>query len=529
MEGSRTEFLSSLFGDAISARSRLVVWSLPSKAAAFCDTLDKASAKIEADVALGSDVYYGVGLVRNGLNGGRGKASDVNAITSLWADIDIANGKHKRPDLPPNVDEAKRILAAIGVPASIIVHSGGGLHVYWKLKEPLTQEDGIGKIAKQWSDTVIARARGLGYACDAVGDLSRVLRVPGTFNHKTDPPAEVRIIHHMDYAYEWSDLEQVAVEPETPAPAPIGLGDVCLHPEAFPDARALDAALDNDKRFRQTWERNRQELPDQSTSGYHMALAHWGVMAELPDQEIVNLIIGWHSKHREPIEKVLRRDYIRRTIEAARGAKRRMITPLEAVREHVATEQVHEVNPDDPFADLRGTMGVDIVRVIKRGVRNARYSVVLEDSRELRIGKARDFLSQHEFRIALCDGANIVLRRLTTAVWNGLVQTMIKHAEKVELPEGDDEVSIWVQQYFSDRAPRTEEEWRQAARDYHPFLKDGKEWLHLPTFKEWLTRAMGERMDRQTLRSEMHSAGFRPSFLTIHFTGEKLGRWYWGR
>jgi hypothetical protein len=82
--------------------------------------------------------------------------------------------------------------AKIGLPQfSAVVNSGGGLHAYWISDRALAPA--------QW----LPFAAGLkalllkeGVKCDAglTTDDVRLLRVPGTFNHKYDPPREVELL-----------------------------------------------------------------------------------------------------------------------------------------------------------------------------------------------------------------------------------------------------------------------------------------------------------------------------------------------
>ena len=70
-----------------------------------------------------------------------------------------------------------------GVPyPSAIIHSGGGLHCYWLLEDPVTVTDSnraeLAHLQAAWVDLVGAD--------DGAKDLARVLRVPGTQNRKPE-------------------------------------------------------------------------------------------------------------------------------------------------------------------------------------------------------------------------------------------------------------------------------------------------------------------------------------------------------
>jgi len=76
-------------------------------------------------------------------------------------------------------------------PPSYIVDSGGGIHVYWLLEEPMDEPE-----HRKRSLLLANLFKGLGLVADyqCTKDSARVLRLPGTFNFKYDPPTEVRLL-----------------------------------------------------------------------------------------------------------------------------------------------------------------------------------------------------------------------------------------------------------------------------------------------------------------------------------------------
>lgn len=116
------------------------------------------------------DIYFGVNLRR--VRGGT--AADVDSdIRWLWADVDKKTGA------------TFASLSAAPLPQpQIIVDSGHGWHLYWALKEPI-DHDTAQAVMNDIADMV---------GGDRVGDPARILRMPGTFNHKAYPPIGVRVI-----------------------------------------------------------------------------------------------------------------------------------------------------------------------------------------------------------------------------------------------------------------------------------------------------------------------------------------------
>jgi hypothetical protein len=126
------------------------------------------------------------------------KKDNVRAVKSFWLDIDCGEEKAK-PNLTTGIPDgyldqptAARALKAfctlIGLPLPIVVDSGRGLHVYWALTEEVSRE--------QW-EPVAERLRELCvthkfYVDNAVFEVARILRIPGTYNFKGEQPALVQ-------------------------------------------------------------------------------------------------------------------------------------------------------------------------------------------------------------------------------------------------------------------------------------------------------------------------------------------------
>jgi hypothetical protein len=158
------------------------------------DSREAVDAKIEAwgDTR---DIYFGVAKYVSGE--GRTKDNVLN-LKTFWLDLDcgptkVASAPGERPKGYATKREAALALAAfcekVGLPEPTIVDSGGGLHCYWPLEEPITRS--------QWEPVAAAlkarcHAENL-YVDPAVFEVSRILRVPGTSNLKQGTPRPVTV------------------------------------------------------------------------------------------------------------------------------------------------------------------------------------------------------------------------------------------------------------------------------------------------------------------------------------------------
>lgn len=182
------------------------------------------------------DVYFGISTTSRAKASKRGtaaraKAEEVQEVPALWADIDIKSketqGHHaNKKNYAKSIDPWKKKVFSI-YPPTYLIKTGGGYHAYWLLKEPFkVQDDESRKQIQETVEKFQACIAGLaGYQIDQTADLARVLRVPGTMNHKTpDELKPVEIVEHKAIRYALDDIPvgeipaQEAKEPLQPRP-----------------------------------------------------------------------------------------------------------------------------------------------------------------------------------------------------------------------------------------------------------------------------------------------------------------------
>jgi hypothetical protein len=139
------------------------------------------------------DVYAGVATRR----GEDGTKAGVCCVPALWADLDAKDG-HTRES---------RLEQLMGLPyhPSILVWTGGGWHVYYLLSSPAESAEEIDRaerVMRRWT---------AGLGSDPVHDRSRILRVPGTFNHKYGEPRPVELeLYEPERRYGLDQLQEMA-------------------------------------------------------------------------------------------------------------------------------------------------------------------------------------------------------------------------------------------------------------------------------------------------------------------------------
>lgn len=226
--------LSDLYTTVWSSADKLTRWRRADQPGAVASLITSLDEKPGARA-----VYVGVGLASQVkhretrftdddgtvVTDQRPAREDIDGLLGLWADIDIAGDGHSDAHYPETVETARRIVDALRLKPTLVVHSGGGLQVWWMFTEPWLVADAddpaaerakMAKLAQDWTRTVQYQAELIGrYKVDSVFDLARLLRPAGTTNRKIDgDPRRVQILEHNEGAtYDWFDFEDHLADP----------------------------------------------------------------------------------------------------------------------------------------------------------------------------------------------------------------------------------------------------------------------------------------------------------------------------
>mgnify|MGYP003629513942 FL=1 len=155
----------------------------------FFSSIDELQASAYDLDAEGYDTYFATARFKEPNSR---KVDNVTQLKSFFLDLDCGEGKDFE-DRNDALNALKRFCAKLSLPKPVLIDSGRGIHVYWRLKEAI----GI----NEWTPVAerlkkLCVEHGL-YADAAVtADAARVLRIPNTHNHKTDPPTEVKLLSY---------------------------------------------------------------------------------------------------------------------------------------------------------------------------------------------------------------------------------------------------------------------------------------------------------------------------------------------
>ena len=544
-------FLTALWGDP--PPGVINIWRLPDRTSSWHRELSSinnflrqfAMEEVYTGVSL-SDPQKGRFTTRN-----RIEEAAAGAIAGVWSDIDVFHEVHaKATRLPGTREEAQEVMAQLPHEPTIIVDSGHGLQYWWLLTKPWVfageEEWGQARRMVQWwhkltKDLMETR----GWTTDSVYDLSRILRIPGTFNNKVkNDRKEVMAISADGPRYSIQDfLGPVPEDFEASAPAPeqrrntgssrssqqnqtssTTSSGLTLDPGAEPGAVRLQSLLKADKKFQRTWEKNRPDLKDQSASSYNMSLADIAVRAGWDDQEVVNLMICWRRMHGHDLK--LRERYYELTLARAKE-------PIRAERAQRTLEETLIQPPEDEEEVLkdnfRDLFGVDIKRVVKYLGDPPFYHMYTEQG-DITLGTIDKIYSQAKFREAVGAATDIVIAKVSGTIWDKRIQAILQLCEPVDVGDAShpaQETRTWVHDYLIDRYVREEEDRDKAIERRFPYLEDGLIRIFLEDLSKWLDVTLVKKMDTHTLGRRMRMIHAAPERVNVRIAGARTTRSVW--
>ena len=556
-----TRFLDALFADALDTHPGLLVgtWNLATRRGACHSKVQDAVKRVLTADDSEQTVYFNTTLFHTRPQRGRGTEAEAGCLTALWVDIDAVAPHRHRPNLPPTKDAAVEFLEAAPLPPSIVVDSGYGVHAYWLLKEPwliigLAEREQARRYTTGWVGTLGGLAAQRGWHLDPVGDLARVLRVPGTSNRQADQaPVPVKIIvWEPERRYNPGDFDDLlpAEAPEshriTPD-APSATFDTAH--DAVPPFDRFEALAANVPRFKRAWEHDRPDLQDQSPSGYDMSLASFAVAAEWTDAEIAALLVAFRRRHQLDPAKARRGDYLRNTIgrarathetEAEENERRQAAADILRAARGIAAEP-----PADPteaqaqrtrlLAEVSRAFGVAVEGWLQYGREpaTATYSLRLAGGRVVPVGSVCDVLGWRAVRAALYVATGHVLRKFTDPQWSGVCRILASVVELVTDVEHSemDTFRDWLDRYLSAQA-LNDDELTPEQRDNlivqsHPFAEGGEVFVNVGHLRAFVKAVIGQQTSDRDLARYLRQLGYDSQRFHVRHGGHQSKPRYW--
>lgn len=545
------EFFHTIFGSLDGHVA--YIWTMPDKISTYFKDLDEMSAFAERQSEKNNEVYYGTCPTKEAMGPReRPKAKEVSRVYFVHCDVDIYNREaHKKTNLPKTVEEAMQVIGtAVPFVPSLVVNSGNGLHVYWLLKSPIElstieARNKASHIINAFQDKIKEGFESFGLTMDKTADLSRVLRVPGTFNNKGGTRKEVRIEESNDNRYsarELWDFVTVAkgsvVERKEITQSVQIIDDrpfaISIDTNANPPAGKLDAMLETEPRFAAIWRGKAfKSTGDMSFSSLDMSLANFAANYDWSDQEIADLIIAFRRKFgrtEDDVKKAHRKSYLQNTIVKARKKRKEQAAKDEIVSSCLnvpATSRQEEKERQKKILEqLRDATGLKIKKILRiMAGKNATFEIVLDSGIAIPVKDAKTLNSEALLRSSISAVINHYLPRFGRNDWPDVAASMLYICEDIELAE-DTRDSVYISEMIwmyiaksAKAADKTEADMKEI-----PWEEDGKVFVIASAFKQW-ARAQGEMFDRTTLAMALRDAGIQTEKVNItKANGERSSR-----
>ena len=486
------QFLRELWGDP--PPGYVLVWMLPQKHSTWYFKLDGVAAQLEGYAD--RDIYTGVGIAAPDAkltSKTRVTSANVAGIPGLWADIDVAGLGHKKPNLPPTVEAAKEVLERLPFAPTILVHSGHGLQGWWLFEEPWifrSEEERYQAqaLSRWWHGKLAALFHERGWTLDATHDLARVMRLPGTYNNKAErvPVTVLSLDGPRVSVQELLDLVPMTEEKVVEQICMPVVGEIILSADASPPFDKFMALMENDQKFKRSWEHRRVDLMDQSASGYDLSLASLAIGAGWTDQEVGNLMIAHRLKYGEDLK--LREDYFQRTIGRAKE-------PKELAEAQERLDELMEGDHEDAREGLLETLsklwGIEIRCFIRWSSNDGQPSFDLEikDSETVHFDSVASITNQKSFRDRVLAATGIVLPRSKSPRWDNQLQALFNAVEDRDTGEETSPESYCfrlLSQYFDYSSSGADSREKGLAQRKH-WVEDGYRYFFIDSFLKWVS------------------------------------------
>ncbi len=327
---------------------------------------------------------------------GRPSAADCTHVCGAYLDCDLGKGFE-------TLEEIHTWLDGLPMRPTCRIETGGGVHSWYLLGD----EEGDGDLAespelRDLPARFVAWAQTLVPELDPVGDLARLLRMPGTTNTKRTPAQAVAIVGEPGPRYVPSDFDWLPALPETaPARRPVspragssvqdppqGLPGDSVDPGAARGALrvltssepALGALLEREAAATALYDDDWSRIDLAVASRVHGALRRCGYVAE----DAVELASwAWRdSRRRHPEPNGNHPDKPDRADEVRRIAEK--LTRDGPVQDLNGSPSVPASGMEDHIASASAIVGARIVRIVRvHGV--GCYVIEFEDGKTITV------------------------------------------------------------------------------------------------------------------------------------------------
>lgn len=535
-------YLDALFGNA-GAGEFFLVWTLPDRRSAWFSDVDSACLALASSQYENKDIYAGMCTSPADMGAARRcDAANVASMGCLWADIDIGTAGHKKENYPGTIEEALEALNPYPKP-SMVVSTGHGIHVYWLFRERFVttrpvDNEAASEMAERWQRWLLRGMQARGWTLDMTWDLARILRISGTTNCKDkEHLLPVVFAENNKKQYDWMELSKlipadIHAETRTTATKASGIGALKLTENQVLNGDVFNALqLRFKAKFTDSFQRTKPlSGGDQSPSAYDASLAMYGVIGNLDDQQIADLIIM--SRRSAGQELKLRQDYYANTISSARRETKKADSIEDLINQSRSTPESQEalgITPEEARArvlDSLGTvLGVHVDRIVKYDLDpDPIFWMEVSGSRRVKIGTVDIIMEERKFKNKIMATVGKLLPDFKRPDWEKIAQLIVTSAEVLDnLIDGlfEDSTKALISEYLL--ATKIGDEANDAIALGMPFVdKEGHVFIVLQSLKQWMYYTRHKDIREQDLAQFLTNIGCVNR--RMHFTMKSSGK-----
>lgn len=487
--------------------------------------------------ASGDNVFCGQSFGPKGTSRTRLTNETSLTIPGVRLDLDFGTAGHEKDGLPANEDEALEMIQPIldAFMPTMIVSSGGGLHLYWLFHSPYlmrtqAERDFCAELLQRWNNMGAKMARDHGCSFDSLADFARILRVPGTTNYKPDYGDQghdcTLIIHDDAIRYNPLDLWTFCEPFETKigvlgrrtvqASERAAVGDLEIDLDATIDHDKWEALYENEARFKRLWNHKDKRIdsqPDHSASVYEWNLITMLVSFEWHDQAIVDAIMCWRRKHHLDSDRTIH--YFQFTIGKARaaialdtGTPPPPPTPPTDNAQEDGFADGGELTHDQRLEQLSGLFGFTIQRIVRWNVKTPQYQIITLEHGAISVGGVANLIDWKPLRTKLAE-CSIPLRRFSGRAWDNTIYPLILsviETEEIEEATTNGVIADLVRGYLAKSQIMPDAQ--TADENDFPLWHEGELLITLAHLKDWIAKnATADRLNTDDITVGLRQIG----------------------
>ena len=252
-------------------------------------------------------------------------------------------------------------------------------------------------------------------------------------------------------------------------------------------------------------------------------LASMALRANWTDQEIIDLIIAWRTKHNNDLK--LRSSYYVTTLDKAKLS----IKQTEAQDQLESAIYMPPASPNGPeiVESLTAIFNIGIRRIVKYEGDPPTYSMFTERG-YITIGQIGSITSQIQFRNAVAAATGILIPKCKDRTWEQRAQAILRACETVNMGDSShpsEETLTWLHDYLGERPPCGSIE--EAITTKIPFFHNNATYIFLDNFRRWVEFASDTRLTAHAMGQRLTNCGAMAEAIPITVGQQRTMRSCW--